>query len=282
MENKLHKYGYVKPEITPKHFVLGSSRSLPRIVLQADMNWEKYLPKYEPQFSPNGWDTDGCTIWGTLNIIETLVKKVFGTDANYSERYFYNLIPVRPPGTDPLTVGEVARVGGLVDDAVLPMTETFQEFCTPTPMTQSFIDMALKWLAKYGFGYEIVFSGAKSEKQRVTLIKEALQFSPVGVSVTAWFQNADGIYVDEGQPNTHWCECYGFDDESQAWKIFDSYDQSNKLYAYSASIELAVRYALTGLSAPSSPGEVVKKNEYWFVTLIKNILNFFRPSTWQK
>jgi hypothetical protein len=77
-------------------------------------------------------------------------------------------------------------------------------------------------------------------------MKEALKYSPLGVSVTAWYEE-DGVYVDRGQLNNHWCVCYGYiEDEGETyWKIFDSYDHSTKMLHPDHNISFCKRYSLS-------------------------------------
>lgn len=44
--------------------------------IQADGQWDKFLPKDELQ-SKSSVDVMGCTTFGTLNCIEILVKKLY-------------------------------------------------------------------------------------------------------------------------------------------------------------------------------------------------------------
>ena len=69
-------YGFVRPKIEGKHYVLGGVFSLPKSVLQADGQWDKWLPDREFQ-NMNGVEVYNCTSFGTLNCIETLVKKLY-------------------------------------------------------------------------------------------------------------------------------------------------------------------------------------------------------------
>lgn len=230
------------PEITRDHFVFGGLNSLPQDILQPDGQWDDFLPTYEPQFGGD-WDTDGCTVWGTQNAIEILTKRLLGGEPNFSERFTYNLVPVRPPGSDPHKVIESIRNCGLVSNDELPMTGTYEEFLTPSPMSENLLNEGKQWLGLHKLGHEWV-------PVNIENLKKNLTYSPLGVAVTAWNQDADGIYRDQGMPNCHWCACYGFDDEKRAWKIFDSYDQSKKLYSYDSLISCAKRYSLENALAP--------------------------------
>ncbi len=47
---------------------------LPKDTLAPDGQWDAWLPKDELQITPN-YDTYGCTIYGTENILQTLEKQ---------------------------------------------------------------------------------------------------------------------------------------------------------------------------------------------------------------
>src|SRR3990167_4478500 len=100
MKNKLQNYGFVVPKITEDNYVLGGLRSLPKIILQENGQWDNFLPEYEPQFNAE-FDTSGCAVWGTENAIEILDRKLSEKQSNYSERFIYILARVRPPGSNP-------------------------------------------------------------------------------------------------------------------------------------------------------------------------------------
>ena len=87
--------------------------------------------------------------------METLINKIFATNPNYSERYIYNLVGITPPiGGDPQIVAETIRSKGMVDQGVLPMTDTLQEYEVPRPMTKDYISKGQAWLAEHSFLHE--------------------------------------------------------------------------------------------------------------------------------
>jgi hypothetical protein len=57
-------------------YVLGSAH-VPYIPYQEDGNWEPYLPKYESQRTKIGQETNGCTVFGTLSQMETMLNKLY-------------------------------------------------------------------------------------------------------------------------------------------------------------------------------------------------------------
>ena len=235
----MKNYGFIPTkDITPDQYILGGT-GLPKTILQPLGNWESYLPTYEPQFE--NFETAGCSVWGTQNAIETLMKRLYIDEPNYSERFTYILARVRPPGADVHKVAEVIRKDGLIDHSLLENnTPTFEEFIKPDPMTKGLIDKGEEWLNKYDFGHEWVFTNNPDKKTRLTLLKEALQYSPVCVSVSAWSTDPNtGLYVSNF-PNNHWVMCYGIEGDSIL--VFDTYDQSKKKLHPDHEIMMAKRY----------------------------------------
>lgn len=259
----MRNYGFVAPEeIKEQEYVLGASRSLPKTVLQEDGDWSAYLPTYEPQFN-QFFDTFGCTIYGTENCIETLERRITDKEKNYSERFIYILAGVRPPGADPHKIAEVIRSEKLILDEVLPMVETYNDYLRPNPMDPKLMVQAQLW--EWDFGHEWVWKKEQTKESRLEKIKEALKYSPLGVSVSAWYEE-NGVYVDAGEQNNHWCELYGI--APNGYKIFDTYDHSHKILSFDHNIRFCKRYALT----PAIPGQ--GKNPY--TSLFKNLLEFIK------
>lgn len=259
MKNEIKNYGFVPDEIKPEDYVLGGFGSLPKDILQADGDWTPYLPVYEAQSNKN-FDSYGCTCFATLNIIETLLKKIHGQEYNFSERYIYNIIGIRPPGTSPHTVAECIRKNGVISQELLPFTDTYEEFITPDPMTAKYLVEGQKWA--YELKHEWLWTTPLAKEDRLAKIKEALLYSPIGVSVTAWYKQGE-VYVDKGQPNSHWTLIYGIADNG--YKVFDSYDHSHKILSFDHNIQFAKRYYL----APK-----VKRSN-WVIDLLKRLLKIF-------
>lgn len=238
----IKSYGLQLKPIESDHYIFGAFTSLPKIILQPDGQWDDFLPSYEPQSNEN-FDSYGCTVWGTENALETLEKKLTGKEANYSERFPYILASIRPPGADPHKLAEVIREHGLVPDFMLPMTLTYAEFTKPDPMEGKYLDEGKKWKQRWKVGHEWIPTVPDA-------MKEALKYSPLCVSVTAWEQDSDGLYIDNGQPNTHWTVVYGYveKDGKTYWKVFDSYDHSLKVLHPDHMIQVCKRYHLEAIS----------------------------------
>lgn len=237
---KLIEFGLRINEVQdPKALVLGGAVELPKIILQENGQWDKFLPCYEPQYN-EFFDSFGCTIWGSLNGIEIMEKRLTGIEKNYAERFNYILAKVKPPGADPHEVLESIRERGVIADSLLPMTSTmsFQEFLRPNPMTKEFLDEGMKFPYEVKHQYLWPVGKTLTPEERKKILKEYLQYSVILLSVTAWFQNVKGTYIDEGERNTHWCVLIGWNEKGdtwydpnlpEGWKIFDSYEQSVKM-----------------------------------------------------
>lgn len=63
-------HGFIEPKLDREAYILGSS-SLPKIVIQPDGQWDKFLPAYEAQ-SNVLFDTQNCTGFGTTSAVEIL------------------------------------------------------------------------------------------------------------------------------------------------------------------------------------------------------------------
>lgn len=259
MQNKLINYGFKIPVITETHYVEGDGRLLGASVLNPSGDWEKWLPKYEPQAEK--FETFGCTDWGMQNQIETMHKYLYGEEPNYDERYNYNLVPINPPGADPQDTYETTRRFGLIQ-GLLPMTDTLEEFKTPRPMSDKYKEEGKKWLQTYFFDHDWVLTGKPDpEKLRTNLTK-----SDLGVSVTAWFLK-DGVYVDNGQPNSHWCLLYKMD--SDFYYVFDSYDHSKKKLPIKGH---NINYAKRIVLYKKDKTEILKTD----VKMLELLVNFLR------
>lgn len=257
------RYGLVREKVEADHYVLGGLTKIPKTVLQPDGNWSKHVPKYEPQ--AESYETWGCTCWGTQNAIEMLFKRLYGYEPNFSERFNYILTHIREPGASPHDLAECVRKQGLIDAESLPVPPTYEEFIQPDPMETKYIVKGQSFLNTYEFGHDWVFnSDFLSPEEKTALLKEALTFSPVGVSVTAWYEK-DGLYYDHGLPNTHWCVLIAFEprQDGDYPVIFDSYDHSIKVLDKDHNIMMAKRYYI---------GRRVRKDN-WLMLLIKRLFN---------
>lgn len=278
----IEDFGLQLKKIDAEEKYVFGAKMLPETILQEDGDWTSFLPAYEPQFNKN-FDTSACTIFGTINAEEMLEKRITGNDVNYSERFHYNAIPIRPPGGDPHEAGESIRKCGMVTQETLPMTDTFAEYVLPEPNDPKVIKMASKWLETHDFGHEYVWRHEPSEKAKNELLVKALKSSPVGVSVTAWERDPiTGLYVDKGLPNSHWCVLVKMFTDGEGRlirRVFDSYDHELKDLDPSHRILIAKRYHLDIKKKVYNTDEPLRRNESFISRIINFINELFSKNT---
>jgi len=218
-----------KVQIEPEAYLLGA---LAFENINDGGQWE--TPLYEPQ--AENYETWGCTIWGGQNQIEIYFKKVFGFEPNYNEIFNYIKAGVGVGGGDPQKAYESFRHDGLVNHDLISFPATYEEFINPKQITPAIESTGKKWLVDYELWHEWLVKPTKEE------IKFMLKSSPIAIGVTAWFEE-NGLYVDRGMKNTHWCVAYGYIEDARGiiLKVFDSYDHSEKLLHPAHSISLAKR-----------------------------------------
>jgi hypothetical protein len=240
-------YGLKIVNAEPDHFILGGG-----MIGTTDINpsgqWDDYLPDNELQWNGN-FDSMNCSVYGTLHAISVLNNFLFGSRDNYSERYTGVLAGTTPTGGDPHSVGEAVRSFGLIPDKDLPFSKDiycWDDYYTPKPMTKVYLSEGQDFLNLEDFKHEWVYApNTLKAKDSEPIIKAALKRSPVAISVYAWVMGENGVYIKpQGKASVHWVTCYGFDDVKRAWKIFDSYDNTHKLYSMDSDIEMAKLYWL--------------------------------------
>lgn len=243
-----------------KAYILGGWGSLPKIVLQMNGQWDDFLPQYEAQ--ADRFETCGCTIYGTQNCIEILLKRLTGVEQNYSERFNYILAGISCPGTDPHYVCESIRQNKVIDQRLLPTTETYNEFCQPLPMDVELLKVGLKW--PFEFKHEWVLNEFDPDWKEKMM--DALRYSPLGAAVYAW-KNSGEVYArPTGAKDNHWCVIYGYE-KGKYWKCFDSYDHSVKHLAWNFGFTLVKRFYV------SEQKEIIKGN--WLIDLMKRLFHIF-------
>lgn len=234
-----NKYGYQEDKIDDSHYFLGSG-----IIETTEINpggdWSGFLPNDEIQ-NVNGLETMNCTSYGTLNAIETLLNFSFKDFRDFSERYIGILAGTSQEGNSPHKVAETIRSFGLINELDLPFDEkikTWGQYYSPKPMRRKYIKLGKEFTRQYDFKHEWVFTGGLAVEKR-RMITEAIKRGPVCFSVFAWASDSNGIFYKDG-PDNHWVFCYGLDEKG--YKIFDTYDQTHKVYSYESDIGRAKLY----------------------------------------
>jgi hypothetical protein len=238
-----NNYGFVAPTYADDHYVLGSSNSLVKIILCSDGQWDNYLPGREMQ-NINDVETYNCTSFGTCNVFETMFKKMYAKNDNFSDRFVGIEAGTKPPGNDPHIVAEAIRHKGLISETLLPfkdITSWMEYYSWKGGDKGQCESKGQEFLGKWIMGHEWVYQNKPQNWQ--DLLIESLKYSPLGISVSAWYQGQNGLYVDNGQPNNHWVCLYGYV-KGQYWKVFDSYDLSTKRLAWNFNFNYCKRYGI--------------------------------------
>lgn len=222
---KIKNYGLVLGEQTPDQYVLGGATRILGEVINPEGDWTPNLPEGENQ--ARAYETFGCTVWGTENAIETLLKKRNNTSADFSERYPYNLAGINPPGADPHVVAEVIRKYKLIREESLPEPSTLVEFRTPRPMEQRFIEEGKKFGFDVRHEWVIPPRSRMSPAEKREALRDALTKGTVCVSVVAW-KSRNGLYFKEiGETDTHWTMLASYKNNPT---VYDSYPESEGDY----------------------------------------------------
>ena len=260
-----YNQGLVVQPIQVDAHILGTS-GIPLPVIKVDGDWRKYRLPFESQLLPS-YDTFGCTVWATLKAIAKLEKFVYGTDNNHSERFTYNVAEIKPPGDDPHRIATLIRGSGLLPQAdLISEVPSLAEFMTPRPLPIDLRIKGQKWLNKQMLGHKWLWETKPDQKTRIALITEALTKGTVCISVTAWYQDEQGLYYSpQGLPNGHWTQVEYIDDTGIY--VDDSYNDVKtntnlKKLTLDHDIQFAKVYFFT----------VPTVQQNWFVSLIISLL----------
>lgn len=229
-------------------------------VLQENGQWDEYIPDYEAQ-SNQYFDTMHCWVFGTLNCLETLLRRKYGVKDNYSERYIGVLGGATTSGGMPRNASEAIRTKGNIKQESLPFSDnikTFWQYSSPRPMTQNYLNEGKLWLNEYTYGYDYVkttygswiwrkaieiFKRKKVSANWQEIVKDALRFSPLGVSVCAWKFRNGLAYKNSYDRDNHWLMLYGYED-GKYWKLYDHYNKMFVQAEWNYAFGFIMRYTV--------------------------------------
>ena len=132
-------------------------------------------------------------------------------------------------------------------------------------MEREYIRKGKKWLRKFRIKHEWVLIGNES-REKQDILKQALKYSPLGVSVYAWERNDIGLYVKDYQRDNHFVTLYGYDD-GECWKVFDHYNDTYKKLEWDYPFGCAKRYYV--VRRPLIEMGFIRR-------IIQRIISFFR------
>lgn len=229
MPNK--NYGYRPSSPHLKDWRFGGPTGLPRMVLAADGQWDKYLP--ESEYQNRGFETYSCVSQAALNCLETLAKQR-GEAMNGSDRFLAKTSGTTKEGNSFWNVCETIRTKGVVQELSYPFGGgSFEDFYQEPP--KSLEEEGRQWVDKYEYGYEFGMEAPD-------VLKRLLTYGPLEIAVHAWgARNKDGHYIRTLERANHAVMLYGYED-GVCWKIFDSYWKETKTLTWDFLIAASVRH----------------------------------------
>ena len=263
----LKDLGYVKPKVESDNYRKGDGNlgAIEEILMPNGHGWLPYLPQLERQ--NEHFETMHCTVYNTLNPIEALAKIKYNEDWDKSERYNGVLAGLTPSGGSPHNVAESIRKFGVIEQSSLPWTSnlnSFWEYSSPRPMTQNYLDEGAKWLRDYEFRHDWVITAGKSvitqsvQQLKDSMvyyfvstpeaIKDALQYSPLGIAVLAWKFRNGKAYKGRYEVDNHWTVLYDYI-EGDCWLVYDSYLNCHIKLEWNYPISFAKRYFINKTNA---------------------------------
>lgn len=201
-------------------------------VLQVGGDWTEYLPVYEPQSS--SFDTMSCVTYSALNCLETMYSRKYGVEENFSDRYIAKLSGTKTTGNYLSKVANSILKYGLVSEKLWPYEgNNWTEYMSDIPV--DLIQAGQESLDKYKINWEwIVDRDAKT-------LMDALEYSPVQVTVYAWESPSNGIYQRTDRVTNHAVMLYGYK-KYEYWLIYDHYENNIKRLAWDFKFGHRLRY----------------------------------------
>ena len=227
--------------IQPEHWVMGANSEIKGEPLVPNGDWTPYCPVGEIQKN-TFFDSYNCTGFGLSNRLEMLYKRLFSLDKNFSDRGVGIVAGTKPPGNSPYNVIEAVRHQGLLDEVDLPFDDFINnvtDYFSPSPLTPSLAKKALAFLSFREPQHDWVSTDTSS-------LRYALKFSPLLITVTAWYRNEQGLYYcPPGMPNQHDTTLVKINDDGTKL-VFDSYPDETGSYFKTLTadypIQLSMRY----------------------------------------
>lgn len=253
MKHTLIQPNFIYPEIKEADYIFGSQEVVGTI-LRPDGDWRSYIPPEEVQ-SKNGVESSACFLEGQQHTIATVQAEQFGiTGQNYAARFNIQFSGATSNGGDPLKGATSIRNDGLIPDSMLPFTDdihSWEEFASFKGGSEHLCRTAGKlWLEKWEPNYDIVIKREFSLTDKYTRLRDALKHSPIPLSVFAWVEDENGIYIKpEGSTDNHLVECVYLDDQNCAY-IWDTYPPFLKKLGPNYNFDFAMRWSLKEKSMP--------------------------------
>lgn len=218
MKNTFEDHGLIlEPRKKTDYIFSGVTKVFKGLPVNPSGDWRDYLVEKEGQVF-DGKDTYSCASMATLNCAEVLMNYLQKT-INYSDRFVSIGSGTKVGiGNSPTAVADFIRHKGCITESSLPQSvcRTVEEFYQPNPLTPPLLKEAEEtFLNHYTFQYE------QLDSTDLTTLREALKYSPLPVSVVAWYQDGEEYFRPEGARDNH-LVCLVYIDEEGHPFVFDS------------------------------------------------------------
>lgn len=210
----MKNYGFKPDVFKPEDHVFGASAT-PSVILQPSGDWTLFLPVKEWQ-SLATVETYACVTFAILNCVEALIKRQYGIEKNYSDRFLAAISGTKEGGNSPQAVADALRNKGTVLQDIWPFNQdidTFEKFYSELP--QGVKDLALEFTKEWDFRYENVPLNHDS-------ITAALKCSPLLISVPAWHLQDGKYYRPAGFEDNHATTLFS-ERANDFLRVFDTY-----------------------------------------------------------
>lgn len=255
----MKNYGLKFDEVTdPKAYKFGAS-PVPMEVLQEDGDWSDSLVVKEFQ-NLNNVEPYACVIFTILTCVEILIKKQYGEERNYSDRFLATVVGTRGEGCSPHEACEFLRKIGVVPQEAWPFDEsidTEDKFFTKLP--PKLYEIAKEFNEEWDFKHEDVAPIPE-------VINLAIKCSPLLVSFAAWFENGGIYFRPQGMKDNHATTMYAQSIRNFR-RVFDSYDSPHIKDLKWDDIPMVIKRFWVKRRKPV---------QNWFLDLISRFLKIFK------
>lgn len=229
--------GYIEDVIAPDHYYGCVIR---KDVVQQDRDWRPYLGAGERQSTPTV-ETYNCTAFATHNAQEAYMKRVYGIDVNWSDRYLGARAGTGTGGNSPHTVAEVQRkYAGCIPEGAFAFGDNIQSIDDYySGILWAHKLLGARHVLRWDMQHEWVLNGNETNWQDI--LYDALLFSPVGIAVQAWTEDG-GTYVRTGS-DTHWTTLVGAR-KGRYLVVADSYEPFIKKLDWNYGFTRAKQYII--------------------------------------
>jgi len=182
-------------------------------VLQPSGQWDLYLPEYEYQRFSWG-DTMACVTFSFLNCLETLLKRKYNEQWDFSDRFTAKVSGTTKNGNWMYKVASSWNMDGFL--SFLHWRNeglTWDEFYKEIPQEKKALAFANRKHFELGYDWIDPITTAK--------LKEALEYSPLWIAICAYGHKVNGVYQRTDGSINHCVMLYGYDE--RGWKIYDHY-----------------------------------------------------------